>query len=402
MQGQDIAILLKLAIQNEPQTRSKNLAESLSVSESEVSKALKRCAAAGLLYISGAEKRVNRSGLMEFLAHGLKYVFPPEKGSMTRGIPTAAAAEPLKSRFLDKERNHLRFGRMRKERFAAFPSPPSTKVHPKPRCAIPSSTASWPSAMRSAAAELANEISQSNFWKKRSMPDPNLPLLEDAVRKLAPFLDEIVFVGGVTLGLLITDEAAAPIRGTTDVDVVAEIATYADYIAFSERLRQAHFTEDTSLSCRWHNGALTLDVLALNKEVLGFTNIWYEPALRHASTLTLPGGQTIRVITAPFFLGTKMEAFRGRGKMDFQASHDLEDFVAVVEGRETVVQEIVESPQDLRDYLAEAVKSLLAESRFLDVLPGFVLDSERVPLIQERLALIAADEFGTRQEDHRS
>ena len=61
------------------------------------------------------------------------------------------------------------------------------------------------------------------------MADPNLPLLEDAVRKLAHFLDEIVFVGGVTLGLLITDEAAAPIRGTTDVDVIAEIVTYADY-----------------------------------------------------------------------------------------------------------------------------------------------------------------------------
>jgi hypothetical protein len=69
------------------------------------------------------------------------------------------------------------------------------------------------------------------------MPDPNLPLLEDAVSKLAPFLDEIVFVGGVTLGLLITDKAAAPIRGTNDVDVIAEIVTYADYIAFSERLR---------------------------------------------------------------------------------------------------------------------------------------------------------------------
>ena len=106
-------------------------------------------------------------------------------------------------------------------------------------------------------------------------------MLEDAVRKLAPFLDEIVFVGGVTLGLLITDEAAAPIRGTTDVDVIAEIVTYADYIAFSERLRQAHFTEDTGLTCRWHNGTLTLDVLALSKDVLGFTNVWYEPALRH-------------------------------------------------------------------------------------------------------------------------
>jgi len=221
------------------------------------------------------------------------------------------------------------------------------------------------------------------------MPDPNLPLLEDAVRKLTPFLDEIVFVGGVTLGLLITDEAAVPIRGTTDVDVIAEIVTYADYIAFSERLRQAHFTEDTDLTCRWHNGTLTLDVLALNKDVLGFTNIWYEPALRHAFAVSLPGGQSIRVITAPFFLGTKIEAFRGRGRMDFQASHDLEDFVAVIEGREAILQEIAESPRDLRGYLAEAAMGLLAESRFLDVLPGFVLDGERVPLIRERIASIA-------------
>jgi hypothetical protein len=85
------------------------------------------------------------------------------------------------------------------------------------------------------------------------MADPSLPLLQDAVGKLAPFLDEIVFVGGVTLGLLIDDKAAAPIRGTTDVDVIAEIVTYADYVVFSERLRQAGFTEDAGerpLACR--------------------------------------------------------------------------------------------------------------------------------------------------------
>jgi hypothetical protein len=97
------------------------------------------------------------------------------------------------------------------------------------------------------------------------------------------------------------------------------------------------------------------------------------------------------VITAPFFLGTKMEAFRGRGKMDFQASHDLEDFVAIIEGREMLLQEIAASPQSLRRYLADAAKMLLAEPRFLDVLPGFVLDDERVPLIKGRLASIAAN-----------
>ena len=105
--------------------------------------------------------------------------------------------------------------------------------------------------------------------------------------------------------------------------------------------------------------------------------------------VTLPSGRSIRVITAPFFLGTKMEAFRGRGKMDFQASHDLEDFVAVIEGRDTLLREIAESPIELQHYLAEAATILLAEPRFLDVLPGFVLDNERVPLIQERLAEIA-------------
>jgi len=225
------------------------------------------------------------------------------------------------------------------------------------------------------------------------MADPNLPLLQDAARKLSPFLDEIVFVGGVTLGLLIDDQAAAPIRGTTDVDVIAEIITYADYIEFSERLRQARFTEDASekpLACRWHHGNLTLDVLPLNKEVLGFTNRWYASALAHATTLTLSSGESIRVINAPSFLGTKMEAFRGRGNMDYQASHDLEDFIAVIEGRETVLEEIAHSPQDLRTYLAEAAQVLLSEPRFLDVLPGFVLDHERVPLIRDRLAAIAS------------
>jgi hypothetical protein len=225
------------------------------------------------------------------------------------------------------------------------------------------------------------------------MPDPNLPLLEDAARKLAPFLDEIVFVGGVTLGLLITDEAAAPIRVTTDVDVIAEIITYADYIAFSDKLRAAGFTEDTGehpITCRWHNDPLILDVMAIDKQALGFTNRWYGAAIKRASALTLLSGRTIRVISAPYFLGTKMEAFRGRGRMDYQASHDLEDFIAVIEGRSEAVEEIEASPLDLREYLAEAARTLLAERRFMEVLPGFVLDTERVPLIEKRLVSIAS------------
>ena len=61
MQGQDVALLLKLAIQNAPQVPSKDLAESPFISPSEVSKSLKRSAESGLLHIANGEKRVNRS-----------------------------------------------------------------------------------------------------------------------------------------------------------------------------------------------------------------------------------------------------------------------------------------------------------------------------------------------------
>jgi hypothetical protein len=71
--------------------------------------------------------------------------------------------------------------------------------------------------------------------------------------------------------------------------------------------------------------------------------------------------------------------------MDFLASHDLEDFVAVIDGRGTILNEIADSPRDVREYLAEAARSLLSESRFLDAVPGFVLDYGRVPLILDRL-----------------
>jgi hypothetical protein len=38
------------------------------------------------------------------------------------------------------------------------------------------------------------------------------------------------------------------------------------------------------------------------------------------------------LITAPFFLGTKMEAFYDRGENDYHMSHDLEDFIALWRG----------------------------------------------------------------------
>jgi hypothetical protein len=64
------------------------------------------------------------------------------------------------------------------------------------------------------------------------MPDLHLLLLEEAATKLQALRQDVVFVGGATIGLFITDKGAAPVRATDDVDVIAEITTYVDYVAF--------------------------------------------------------------------------------------------------------------------------------------------------------------------------
>jgi hypothetical protein len=98
------------------------------------------------------------------------------------------------------------------------------------------------------------------------MHDTNRQLLISAARLLSPLLTELVFVGGCTTGLLITDEAAPNVRGTIDVDAVAEIASYAEYVEFGVRLKGVGFTEDIGEDaplCRWRNGEVILDVMPL-------------------------------------------------------------------------------------------------------------------------------------------
>jgi hypothetical protein len=77
------------------------------------------------------------------------------------------------------------------------------------------------------------------------MHDANYQLLVSAARLLKPLLEELVFVGGCATGLMITDEAAPSVRPTIDVDAIAEITSYVEYVNFSERLRVLGFSEDT-------------------------------------------------------------------------------------------------------------------------------------------------------------
>jgi len=123
----------------------------------------------------------------EFLAHGLKYVFPPQRDSRSGG------STPLR-----RNRSNRAFWRMASlPRFAVCSRKgsrnvacPSLQGSAQSRVARSKLYGFSHSAMQSVWKN-AERNSRSNFSERRSMPDPNLPLLEDAVRKLAPFLDEM-------------------------------------------------------------------------------------------------------------------------------------------------------------------------------------------------------------------
>lgn len=127
--------------------------------------------------------------------------------------------------------------------------------------------------------------------------------------------------------------------------------------------------------------------------IIGFGNEWYRPALVTAVPVGLPSGRQIQRVTAPYFLATKLAAFDGRGKGDYVASHDMEDFVAVLDGRSEVVDDVASADDAVRHFLSARILALLGDGRFMAALPGHLpsdaASQARIRLIVDRMAAIA-------------
>jgi hypothetical protein len=99
LKPQDVLVVLKLLAMGQRPWSYAWLAVQLEMSPSQLHAAVKRALAAHLAVRKGDEIVPHVRNLEEFLVHGLKYVFVPEQGEMTRGIPTGHAAPPLDKHF---------------------------------------------------------------------------------------------------------------------------------------------------------------------------------------------------------------------------------------------------------------------------------------------------------------
>jgi len=104
MRPQDVAILLKIIALNSKEWQLVPLSNELLISISEISESLNRSRLAGL--VDYHKKRPNKQSMLEFLEHGVKYVFPQKPGAMSRGIVTAHS-HPFMKRIFNSEENYV-------------------------------------------------------------------------------------------------------------------------------------------------------------------------------------------------------------------------------------------------------------------------------------------------------
>lgn len=218
--------------------------------------------------------------------------------------------------------------------------------------------------------------------------DPNLPHLRQVAEALGDLREQVVFIGGAVAGLLVTDPLADSVRATRDVDAVVS-ANRALFHRIEASVARRGFARDVSsdVICRWVHKAsgVLFDLMPVQPDVLGFSNRWYPYAVETAVPVDLGNGVTIRLVSAVAFVATKLEAFAGRGGGDFLSSHDLEDVLNIVDGREELASEMAAAPADVRQAVAAAFGPLLASPDFANVLPGLLAEPERVGVVLGRL-----------------
>lgn len=173
----------------------------------------------------------------------------------------------------------------------------------------------------------------------------HVDLLLHVANRLGELKDDAVFIGGSICGLLLTDPASGDVRPTDDVDFVVQVTTKSQYDNLQERLRRK-----------------------------GFRDVVDEV------------GPICRMKIDSIFV-----AFKDRGNNDYRGSHDIEDIIAILNGRVELWRECWLMPEDVRSFLKKSFLELLKEEDFLDAMPGMLAHGStgRDKIIRRRMQAIA-------------
>ena len=201
----------------------------------------------------------------------------------------------------------------------------------------------------------------------------NIVRIKAVANALNDLKEKVVFVGGATISLY-PDRVVFEVRPTDDVDVIIEILNYVDRAKLEEKLRSIGFSHDieSGVICRYKIQGIIVDIMPTNDPSIGFTNIWYPEGFEKAVDYEIDERSIIKILSAPYFIATKLEAHKGRGKNDGRTSQDFEDIVYVLENRESIWEEIDNSDKSVKEYLQSEFKILLKNPNLFEWIDSHV------------------------------
>ena len=223
----------------------------------------------------------------------------------------------------------------------------------------------------------------------------NLELVAQVAQGLQELKDKMVFIGGAVISLYTDDPAAEEIRPTADIDMTINLANYAEWAQMQERLAELGFYPDPhgQAICSYKYQDIAIDIMPADDSNIGISNIWYKPGFKYLQKIALEDGTSINILPAPYFLATKLEAFKDRGKNDFYGSHDFEDIIYLIDNRTTIVEEILTADEEIRQYIKEELTLIKNHKQADEILAMHIhplIREERFKMLMEKIEVITS------------
>lgn len=219
----------------------------------------------------------------------------------------------------------------------------------------------------------------------------NLGVVAEIAHALGELNNSVVFVGGAVVAVYADDPAAEEVRPTEDVDLTLTLLDI-DQQKLDARLAKLGFHLDLHghAMCSYRYKDIAVDIMAATDTMRGPTNRWYRSGFESLQKLDVEGA-SIQILSAPYFLATKFEAFEQRGDGDYRTSHDFEDIIYVIDNRTTIVDEVRNADLKVRQFLSKKIEAVVNNYYIDEILAAHLnplIAEERYPVLLEKLEKI--------------
>lgn len=183
--------------------------------------------------------------------------------------------------------------------------------------------------------------------------------------------EQVVYVGGRIVGLLITDIVEDDIRPTFDIDVAFDLDT-TDIVAhysLQKKLESLGFKPEGNINCRYILDDFMIDVMYTDGTLQGINSNWYQAGFDNAIEIQIKD-KKIKILNAVYFIATKLEAFTDRAynKNDYWDCKDLEDIINVINGRPELLAELMDSPKNVIQFISSYLRTLIEDPKWSDAI----------------------------------